>query len=123
MMAEAIIYKDHGAATGSPHVHGYFDVATNAVCYIVKDPTSSACVVIDSILDFEMASGTITQQFADHIISEIDRMGLTLEWVLETHVHADHLSAAPYIARKKGGKLGIGARIEDLAEHLLHLIN
>lgn len=113
-MTPNIIYKHHVSAAGTPDVYGYFDEATNAVCYIVKDPHSTACLVIDSILDFDMASGTIAQNFADHIIAEVARLGLTIAWVLETHVHADHLSAAPYIAQKSGGKLGIGSRIDDV---------
>lgn len=95
-----------------PEVFGYFDEPTNAVCYIVKDSNSNTCAVIDSILDFEMESGTISTEFADMIIGEIRQRNLSVEWVLETHVHADHLSAAPYIAEETSGKLGIGARID-----------
>lgn len=97
-----------------PVVISFFDEATNAVCHIVKDPESSACAVIDSILDFEMASGTISTNSADMVIDEIKSRGLRVEWVLETHVHADHLSAAPYIAKETGGKLGINARIDEV---------
>ncbi|MGI9408269.1 MAG: MBL fold metallo-hydrolase [Hyphomicrobiaceae bacterium] len=97
-----------------PDVTGYFDEATNAVCYIVKDPASSACAVIDSVLDFDQASGSITMEFADRIIAEVKARDLTIEWVLETHVHADHLSAAPYIAKEMSGKLGIGSRIGEV---------
>ena len=95
-------------------VQGFFDEATNAVCYIVKDPFSLSCAIIDSVLDFDFSSGTIDTIFADKVISEITRQSLNVEWVLETHVHADHLSAAPYIADKVGGKLGIGSRIGEV---------
>lgn len=97
-----------------PQVQGFFDESTNAVCYIVRDPASDACAVIDSVLDFDMASGTISTGFADRILAEITARGLTVEWVLETHVHADHLSAAPHIAQATSGKMGIGARIDEV---------
>ena len=122
-MESEILVKQHGGSenesgndstNGNPQVTGFFDVATNAVCYIVKDPVSDACAVIDSILDFDMPSGSIKTRFADNILSEIKRRDLNVEWVLESHVHADHLSAAPYIAEATGGKLGIGARIDEV---------
>lgn len=98
----------------APDITGFFDEATNAICYIVKDPSSSACAVIDSILDFDMSSGTISTDFADMIIEEVKKRNLKVEWVIETHVHADHLSAAPYIAKRTSGKLGIGSRIDEV---------
>ncbi len=97
-----------------PEVLSYFDTVTNAACYIVKDPSSSACAVIDSILDFDMAAGSVHTKHADMLIAEITARGLTLEWVLETHVHADHLSAAPYLVQKLGGKIAIGANIDSV---------
>lgn len=96
----------------SAEVFSYFNEQTNAACYIVKDPASSACAVIDSILDFDMAAGRISTVHADMLIKEIQSKGLTLEWILETHVHADHLSAAPYLAQKLGGKVAIGSNID-----------
>ncbi|MBX2870071.1 MAG: MBL fold metallo-hydrolase [Acidiferrobacterales bacterium] len=97
-----------------PEVFGFFDEATNAVCYIVKDPTSNACAVIDSILDFDMSSGALETTFADKIIKEVVTRKLEVKWVLETHVHADHLSAAPYLAKQLSGKLGISSRIDEV---------
>ena len=97
-----------------PEVSGFFDEATNAVSYIVKDPNSTACAIIDSVLDFDMASGAIETHFADKLIAEVKTRGLKVEWVIETHVHADHLSAAPYIAEQTGGQLGIGSRIDEV---------
>ena len=88
-------------------IHSYFDENTNAACYIVRDPSSDSCAVIDSILDFDLSAGKITTKHADMIINEIQSMKLNLEWIIETHVHADHLSAAPYLASKLGGKIAI----------------
>lgn len=95
----------------SPQVVAFFDAATNTISYIVRDPNSTACAVIDSVMDFDYAAGRITYQSADRIIAHIREQGWTLEWLIETHVHADHLSAAPYIQQQLGGKLGIGENI------------
>jgi len=94
-----------------PEVTGFFDPATNTISYVVKDPGSTACAVVDSVMDFDYAAGRIHHDHADRIIAEIERRGLRLEWLIETHVHADHLSAAPYIQARLGGKLGIGSAI------------
>ncbi len=94
-----------------PEVQGYFDEATNTISYIVKDPNSNACCVIDSVMDIDYAAGRITYDHADELIRIISDNGWKLEWIIETHVHADHLSAAPYIQQKLGGKLGIGENI------------
>lgn len=94
-----------------PEVQAFFDAATNTISYIVKDPSSKACAVVDSVMDIDYAAGRITYDHADEIIAEIERQGLELDWIIETHVHADHLSAAPYIQQKLGGKIGIGSRI------------
>lgn len=100
-----------GAAMTKPDVQGFFDEPTNTISYVVRDPGSNACAVVDSVLDFDFASGRTSTAFADHIIAFVKAHGLTVEWVLETHVHADHLSAAPYIQQALGGKIGIGANI------------
>ncbi len=94
-----------------PEVIGFFDDATNTVSYIVKDPASDACAVIDSVMDIDYAAGRIAYQHADALIKHIQDNGWKLEWIIETHVHADHLSAAPYIQQKLGGKMGIGKNI------------
>ncbi|MGJ8604722.1 MAG: MBL fold metallo-hydrolase [Marivita sp.] len=94
-----------------PEVSGYFDDATNTISYIVKDPASNACAIIDSVMDIDYAAGRITYDHADALIAEITSRGLVLEWIIETHVHADHLSAAPYIQNKLGGKIGVGSKI------------
>ena len=95
----------------SPDVHAFFDEATNTITYVVADPQGSSCAVIDSVLDFDYASGRTDTRAADTVIAHIRAHALKLEWILETHVHADHLSAAPYLAEALGGKLGIGALI------------
>ena len=100
----------------NPEVEGFFDHATNTVSYIVKDPSTHACLVIDSVLDFDMASGALCTKQADQLLEVIAKRNLSVEWVLETHVHADHLSAAPYIAKETGAKIGIGSRIGEVQE-------
>jgi len=94
-----------------PNVTAFFDEPTNTVSYVVKDPGSKACAVVDSVMDIDYAAGRITSASADRIVEFIQQHGLTLEWLIETHVHADHLSAAPYIQAKLGGKIGIGDKI------------
>ena len=94
-----------------PLVHGIFDEATNTVTYIVRDPESRACAIIDSVLDFDYASGRTDTRSADRVIDHVRAEGLDPVWILETHVHADHLSAAPYIQERIGGKIGIGEKI------------
>lgn len=94
-----------------PIIKAFFDQATNTVSYVVRDPEGTACAVIDSVLDFDYASGRTDTSSADEIVAWINAQGLRLEWVLETHVHADHLSAAPYLQERLGGKIGIGDRI------------
>ena len=94
-----------------PEVTAFFDEDTNTVSYVVKDPDSNACAVIDSVMDIDYAAGRITYDGADQIIGHIEKNGLKLEWIIETHAHADHLSGAPYIQQKLGGKIGIGRNI------------
>jgi glyoxylase-like metal-dependent hydrolase (beta-lactamase superfamily II) len=95
----------------TPDVKAFFDPDTNTISYVVKDPGSNACAVVDSVMDIDYAAGRITYGHADEIIAWITANGLKLEWIIETHVHADHLSAAPYIQEKLGGKIGIGDQI------------
>jgi len=95
----------------SPTVQAFFDEPTNTISYVVTDPNSRNCAVIDSVLDFDYASGRTGTQSADKIIAYIKAEQLVLQWILESHVHADHLSAAPYIQEELGGKIGIGDRI------------
>ncbi len=94
-----------------PHVKAFFDDATNTVSYVVRDPNGRSAAIIDSVLDFDYASGRTDTSSADEIIAYVRAEDLTVEWLLETHVHADHLSAAPYLQEKVGGKIGIGENI------------
>jgi len=94
-----------------PEVTTFFDEPTNTLSYVVKDPASKACAVIDSVMDLDYPSGSISFGGADQIIAFITDNDLELEWILETHVHADHLSAAPYIQQRLGGKIAIGFNI------------
>jgi glyoxylase-like metal-dependent hydrolase (beta-lactamase superfamily II) len=94
-----------------PEVTGFFDDATNTVSYVAVDPATRLCALIDSVLDYDPASGRTDRHSADRMIAFVREHGLTAEWVLETHVHADHLSAAPYLKRELGGTLAIGKNI------------
>jgi glyoxylase-like metal-dependent hydrolase (beta-lactamase superfamily II) len=102
--------------TVKPEVTAFFDAQTNTVSYVVKDPKSISCAIIDSVMDIDYAAGRIYHQSADKIIAFARDRGLKLEWLIETHAHADHLSAAPYIQEKLGGKLGIGEDIKIVQE-------
>jgi len=97
--------------TTKPEVTGFFDAETNTVSYVVKDPHSPSCAVIDSVLDIDYAAGRISHRSADAVIAHVEQNRLRLEWLIETHVHADHLSAAPYIQARLGGRIGIGDQI------------
>ncbi len=99
-----------------PDVKAFFEPDTNTISYVVKDPGSSSCAVVDSVMDLDYAAGRISFEHADEIIADITDRGLKLEWIIETHVHADHLSAAPYIQAKLGGKIGIGDKIVVVQE-------
>ena len=94
-----------------PQVIDFFDEKTNAASYIVKDPSSKKCAIIDSVLDFDVTSGSIETKFADKLAQKVEKLGLEVDWVIETHVHADHLSAAPYLAKKFSSKIAIGSNI------------
>ncbi len=107
----------------SPVVTAFFDPATNTVTYIVQDPASKACAVVDSVMDIDYAAGRIAYESADKVIAFIQDHGLNLEWLIETHVHADHLSGAPYIQGKLGGKIGIGDKITVVQETFGKIFN
>jgi len=99
-----------------PEVAGFYDPDTATISYVVKDPASKSCAVIDSVMDIDYAAGRIAFVSADQLIDYIRANELSLEWLIETHAHADHLSAAPYIQGKLGGKIGIGAEITTVQE-------
>lgn len=106
-----------------PDVAAFFDEDTFTVSYVVADPATRRCAVVDSVLDFDPASGRTRKTSADEIIRHIRESGLELEWILETHVHADHLSAAPYIQQQLGGRLGIGFNITVVQETFGRVFN
>ncbi|WP_231621700.1 MBL fold metallo-hydrolase [Sphingomonas sp. 37zxx] len=95
----------------TPVVRAFFDEPTNTASYVVHDPATKAAAIIDSVLDFDAAAGRTHRESADAIIAYVRTEGLTVEWLLETHAHADHLSAAPYLQQHLGGKLAIGREI------------
>ncbi|WP_425079731.1 MBL fold metallo-hydrolase [Ruegeria denitrificans] len=95
----------------TPTVKAFFDDQTFTVSYVVHEPQGRACAIIDSVLDFDHASGRTETKSADAIIDFVRAHDLKVEWILESHVHADHLSAAPYLQQELGGKIGIGAQI------------
>lgn len=95
----------------TPEVKAFFDEATNTVSYVVKEPEGSACAIIDAVLDYDQAAGRTATTSADEIVAWVEARGLQTHWILESHVHADHLSAAPYLQEQLGGKIGIGEQI------------
>ena len=99
-----------------PIVTHFFDEPTNTFSYVVQDHDSSACAIIDSVLDFDYAAGRTDIRSANQIIAFVREKRLEVAWILETHVHADHLSAAPYLHEQLGGKTGIGAHIVEVQE-------
>jgi len=99
---------------GAPDITAFFDEATNSVSYLVADPATRAAAIIDPVLDFDAASGTIATRSADKILTAAAGQGLTIHWVLETHAHADHLSAASAIRERTGAKVAVGAGIAEV---------
>ena len=99
-----------------PVVDAFFDDVSNTISYIVTDPGTKACAIVDSVMDIDYAAGRITSEHADHLIDVINGRGLSLEWIIETHVHADHLSAAPYIQERLGGQIGVGEKIIEIQD-------
>src|SRR4051812_33437459 len=102
------------SASRQPDVQAFFDNLTNTVSYLAWDPDSKAGVVIDPVLDFDHRSGQASVKSADAILAAAEQVGLRITWVLETHAHADHLSAAPYVKQKTGAPVGIGEHIRDV---------
>ncbi len=106
-----------------PQVEAFFDPATFTYSYVVSDPETKRCAIIDSVLDYDPASGRTTHQSADRLITHVREQGLQVDWLLETHVHADHLSAAPYLKREVGGQLAIGENIAVVQDTFGKLFN
>ena len=100
--------------TAVPTIKAFFDAHTNTISYLVADPATKRAAIVDPVLDYDHASGKASTASADIILKEAEALGLVVDWVLETHAHADHLSGAPYIKLKTGAKVGIGEHIRDV---------
>ncbi|CUB04371.1 MBL fold metallo-hydrolase [Marinomonas fungiae] len=109
--------------SSQPFVKAFFDEATFTVSYVVSDETTKSCVIIDSVLDYDHASGHTSTKSADDVIHYVQSEALSVEWILETHVHADHLSAAPYLKKALGGKIVIGDNITTVQNTFGKLLN
>ncbi|WP_170417855.1 MBL fold metallo-hydrolase [Ruegeria atlantica] len=107
----------------TPIVKAFFDPETNTVSYLVQEPEGTACAIIDSVLDFDHASGRTKTSSADQIVAYVRDNQLRVEWILESHVHADHLSAAPYLQQELGGKIGIGEQIVTIQKTFGKIFN
>ncbi|MDE0174661.1 MAG: MBL fold metallo-hydrolase [Defluviicoccus sp.] len=107
----------------TPKVDGFFDPATNSISYLVSDPATRRAAAIDPVLDFDPASGRTGTGCADTLIAAVERDGLAVDWILETHVHADHITAAPYIQERLGGRTGIGAGVLEVQRTFGALFN
>ena len=114
--AEAQIDRAVRGELRTPVVKTFFDEPTFTATHVVHDPQTRSAAIVDSVMDFDQAAGRTSFETADEIIDYARSEGLTIEWLLETHAHADHLSAAPYLQEKLGGKLGIGERIRNVQE-------
>lgn len=117
------IVRARSEASLRPSIAGFFDEATNTVSYVVHDPRTREAAIIDSVLDFEAASGRTSNGPADLVLEYVRQNDLEIVWILETHAHADHISAAPYLQERLGGKLGIGQGIIRVQEVFGKLFN
>lgn len=108
--------KNFSTSVGAPVVHSFFDQATNTVSHVAVDETTKQCAIIDTVLDYEPNAAKISFDSADRIIDFVKKNNLKTQWVMETHAHADHLSAAPYIQQALGGTLAIGEHIKEVQE-------
>ncbi|MFN0022751.1 MAG: MBL fold metallo-hydrolase [Parvularculaceae bacterium] len=121
--AQASAAQFSKAGAGAPIIKALFDEPTNTVTYVVHDGVTRRAAVIDSVLDFDPASGRTTFSSADAVIAYVGEKSLTVDWLLETHAHADHLSAAPYLQKKLGGKIAIGEHIVTVQKTFGDLFN
>lgn len=105
------------------HVEGLFDEATSTISYLVMDRQTHKCALIDSVLDYDPKSGRTSHSSADKLIARVEALGASVQWILETHVHADHLSAADYLKAKLGGQVAIGSHITQVQKTFAALFN
>lgn len=106
-----------------PQVLAFFEASSSTFSYLVRDPNSSECAIVDSVLDFDYSSGKVSYHCADEIIRCVEEMGLVVTLLLETHVHADHLSAAPYLKQRLGGDIAISRQIMEVQHEFGTLFN
>lgn len=107
----------------TPDILSFFHEDTNTFTYVVIDPATQHAAIVDSVLDYCAASGRTHTKAADEVIAAVKDRGLTIDWILETHVHADHLSAAPYLQEKLGGQIAIGSHVRDVQKIFTKLFN
>jgi glyoxylase-like metal-dependent hydrolase (beta-lactamase superfamily II) len=107
----------------NPEVHSFFHEGSNTIAHVVQEPGGRHCAIIDAALDFDQASGRTRTDFADKIVEFVQGRALEVDWILETHAHADHLSAAPYLKKQLGGRIGIGEHITDVQKLFKDLFN
>ncbi|MFK3844772.1 MBL fold metallo-hydrolase [Stenotrophomonas sp. PS02297] len=119
----ALIEEAIAAARPRPVVVSFFDSTTSTVSHVVRDPDSEACAIVDSVLDFDAPSGRTKDESAQRLVDYVGDNGLRVEWLLETHAHADHLSAAPLLQARVGGRLAIGAHITSVQEDFGKIFN
>ena len=113
--------RSHSA--GNPDITGFFHAPTFSVTYLVADPATKRAALIDTVLDYDHKAGRTGTESVDAVIAALRERDLTLDWVLETHVHADHLTAAPHVKERLGGRLGIGAEVTAVQAHFKKLFN
>lgn len=104
-------------------IESFFDPVTATITYVVSDPATHHCAIIDSVHDFDLNAGHLSTHSADKVIRYIEQNKLQVEWILETHIHADHLTAASYLQEKLGGKIGIGENIKKVLAHWVPIFN
>ncbi|HEX7638056.1 MAG TPA: MBL fold metallo-hydrolase [Burkholderiaceae bacterium] len=107
----------------APQVEGFFDTATSTISYLVLDPASRRCAIVDSVLDFDPRSGRTATRGAGRIAARVEALGAQVDWILETHAHADHLTAAPWLKQRLGGRTGIGRHITEVQRTFGRLFN
>lgn len=121
--ASSIVTRTRAGDLPSPIVRAFFDEATFTASYVVHDPVTLTAAIIDSVLDFDPSSGRTSTKSAEKIVAYVESEGLTVAWLLETHAHADHLTAAPFLAERVGGKLAIGGGITEVQKIFGELFN
>jgi glyoxylase-like metal-dependent hydrolase (beta-lactamase superfamily II) len=114
---------DDGSVGQSPEVEGFFDPETSTISYLVNDPETRRGAVIDPVLDYDPKSGRTATRSADRLAARVEAKGIAVDWILETHVHADHLTAAPYLKDRLGGRVATGARVSLVQQRFASVFN